>query len=451
MVTPDTLLAWHRALIARKYDGHLRRGPGRPCVTAENFQTSRRNDRLNAARVPSIVWNWRSILGDPHQHEFFTVFSRQLGIRHNTLTAMLILAELHDFRRFASAPALMAYLGLVPGVDSSGEKHRRGRITRTGNALVRRLLVEVAWHYQHRPGIGVALARRRKGQPARVIAIADKRNSDCVGDSANWQQNTNRPRRSPWRSRASFGWAALQPAPAAVTEWHERGPGRTVTRAGDGPRRRRMIRGTIARIGELAMRYGRPSQRARLDCTSSRRSTVMFALPRATGVTTYISVTVVKAPSSVRRLRGPTTDGGPRGGHGIQGFAPMGGAFGFPGHRATTWSEGIMIRAEVFRWGLALSRSIEHPTQPDAINHARCTPKPTMRRVHWSITTSTQCVRRTADSHRKRSRLHRLSFVCPRSVSQDGPVESGAGRYRTARIRRTRSLLLGRSKARVIC
>jgi transposase len=80
----------------------------------------------------------------------------------DTLTAMLILAELHDFRRFASAPALMAYLGLVPGEDSSGEKHRRGRITRTGNALVRRLLVEVAWHYQHRPGIGVALARRRK-------------------------------------------------------------------------------------------------------------------------------------------------------------------------------------------------------------------------------------------------------------------------------------------------
>jgi transposase len=92
----------------------------------------------------------------------------------DTLTAMLILAELHDFRRFASAPALMAYLGLVPGEDSSGEKHRRGRITRTGNALVRRLLVEVAWHYQHRPSVGVALARRRKGQPARVIAIADK-------------------------------------------------------------------------------------------------------------------------------------------------------------------------------------------------------------------------------------------------------------------------------------
>ena len=59
-----------------------------------------------------------------------------------TLTAMMMLAELHDFRRFQAPRALMAYLGLVPGEHSSGEKHRRGRITKTGNTLVRRLLVE---------------------------------------------------------------------------------------------------------------------------------------------------------------------------------------------------------------------------------------------------------------------------------------------------------------------
>jgi hypothetical protein len=57
-------------------------------------------------------------------------------------------------------------------------------------------------------------------------------------------------------------------------------------RFGDRPRRRRMIRGTIARTGDLTMRYGHPSQLATLDCTSSRRSTVMCALPRATAVTT---------------------------------------------------------------------------------------------------------------------------------------------------------------------
>jgi transposase len=132
----------------------------------------------------------------------------------DTLTAMLILAELHDFRRFASAPALMAYLGLVPGEDSSGEKHRRGRITRTGNALVRRLLVEVAWHYQHRPSIGVALARRRKGQPGRVIAIADKAQQRlCRRFRTLAAEHKPAPKIAVAIARelAGFVWAALQP------------------------------------------------------------------------------------------------------------------------------------------------------------------------------------------------------------------------------------------------
>jgi transposase len=132
----------------------------------------------------------------------------------DTLTAMLILAELHDVRRFASAPALMAYLGLVPGEDSSGETHRRGRITRTGNALVRRLLVEVAWHDQHRPGIGVALARRRKGQPTRVIAIADKAQQRLCRrfrKLAAEHQPAPKVAVAIARELAGFVWAALQP------------------------------------------------------------------------------------------------------------------------------------------------------------------------------------------------------------------------------------------------
>jgi transposase len=135
----------------------------------------------------------------------------------DTLTAMLILAELHDFRRFASAPALMAYLGLVPGEHSSGDKHRRGRITRTGNALVRRLLVETAWHYQHRPSVGVALTRRRKGQPGRVIAIADKAQQRlCRRFRKLAAEHKPAPKIAIAIARelAGFLWAALQPVPA---------------------------------------------------------------------------------------------------------------------------------------------------------------------------------------------------------------------------------------------
>jgi transposase len=134
----------------------------------------------------------------------------------DTLTAILLLAELHDFRRFASAPALMAYLGLVPGEHSSGEKHRRGRITKTGNALVRRLLVETAWHYQHRPGVGVALARRRKGQPGRVIAIADKAQQRLCRrfrKLALEHKPTPKIAVAIARELTGFLWAALQPAP----------------------------------------------------------------------------------------------------------------------------------------------------------------------------------------------------------------------------------------------
>ena len=179
---------------------------------------------------------------------------------------MLILAELHDFRRFQSPRALMAYLGLVPGEDSSGEKHRRGRITRTGNALVRRLLVETAWHYQHRPGVGVALTRRRKGQPGRVsLRSRTRRSSDCVGASDGWPNNTSPRPRSRWRSRAS--WPASSGRRSNRRRRRRlsdtRASGRSTSDAvGDGPRRRRMIRGTIVRIGELAMRYGHPSQLA---------------------------------------------------------------------------------------------------------------------------------------------------------------------------------------------
>ena len=134
----------------------------------------------------------------------------------DTLTAMLILAELHDFRRFTSAPALMAYLGLVPGEASSGEKHRRGRITRPGNALVRRLRVEAAWHYQHGPRVGVNLTRRRQDQPPRVIAIAEKAQQRLCRRFRN-HAAAHKP--APKiavaiaRELVGFLWAVLQPVP----------------------------------------------------------------------------------------------------------------------------------------------------------------------------------------------------------------------------------------------
>lgn len=92
----------------------------------------------------------------------------------DTVAAMTLIAEVHDFRRFDSPLQLMAYFGLTPSEHSSGESKKRGAITKTGNTHARRLLVEVSWHYRHRASVGKRLRERRQGQPAWAIAVADK-------------------------------------------------------------------------------------------------------------------------------------------------------------------------------------------------------------------------------------------------------------------------------------
>jgi transposase len=88
------------------------------------------------------------------------------------LTALTIAAELSDPRRFATARSVMAYLGLVPSEHSSGTKRAQGGITKTGNAHLRRVMIEAAWHYRHHPFVGHALKKRQADQPADVIARA---------------------------------------------------------------------------------------------------------------------------------------------------------------------------------------------------------------------------------------------------------------------------------------
>jgi transposase len=92
----------------------------------------------------------------------------------DTVTALTLVVELHGIGRFASPRELMAYVGLVPSEHSSSDRTRRGGITKAGNAHARRVLIETSWHYRHRPHISTALKQRRKGQPAAVIAIADR-------------------------------------------------------------------------------------------------------------------------------------------------------------------------------------------------------------------------------------------------------------------------------------
>jgi transposase len=106
---------------------------------------------------------------------FWPVIEGLMALRGvNLLTATTIIAEIGDLRRFASAPQLMAYLGVVPSEHSSGGSKSRGGITKTGNGHVRRVLVEAAWTYRHPARKTAVLQRRAEHTPDAVQDIAWK-------------------------------------------------------------------------------------------------------------------------------------------------------------------------------------------------------------------------------------------------------------------------------------
>lgn len=121
-----------------------------------------RVQRLDKALADSIV-GWR----------FESVVAALQALRGVALvTAIGLVAEIGDLSRFAHPRQLMAYLGLVPSEHSSGERVRRGSITKTGNSHARRLLTEAAWCYRHPPRIGRDALRRQDqlSQPVREMA-----------------------------------------------------------------------------------------------------------------------------------------------------------------------------------------------------------------------------------------------------------------------------------------
>lgn len=90
------------------------------------------------------------------------------------LSAVIFVAEIGDVRRFETAPQLMAYLGLVPSESSTGERVRRGGITKAGNMRARRVLVEGAWSYRFPARVSPSVQARLDGLPRTVREIAWK-------------------------------------------------------------------------------------------------------------------------------------------------------------------------------------------------------------------------------------------------------------------------------------
>lgn len=92
----------------------------------------------------------------------------------DTAMALTLITEIFDIERFVHPRTLMSYVGLTPGLYQSADRETRTGITKTGSRYARWALGQVAMKYRHQPTVGLTLRRRREGQPAWAIEIADR-------------------------------------------------------------------------------------------------------------------------------------------------------------------------------------------------------------------------------------------------------------------------------------
>jgi transposase len=123
-------------------------------------------------RIARLEEQMQALLSDwPMQ----PVVAALMGMRGLALVgAMVLTSELGGAWRFEHPRQLMAYLGLVPTENTSCDKRRQGRITKTGNGHARWLLVEAAHHYRLPPKVSKELSIRQLGLGAEVKACAWK-------------------------------------------------------------------------------------------------------------------------------------------------------------------------------------------------------------------------------------------------------------------------------------
>jgi transposase len=135
----------------------------------------------------------------------------------NTTIAATLVAEIGDISRFSNPRQLMAWLGLVPSEHSSGNTVRRGRITRTGNALARTMMVEASWSYRHPAREGQPYLKRSAHLPQNIRDIgwkAQARLCKRYRDLSKRGKPQPRVMTAIARERAGFIWDIARKTPA---------------------------------------------------------------------------------------------------------------------------------------------------------------------------------------------------------------------------------------------
>ena len=155
--------AHHRWLLGQQFD-HLEQR-----IVFEEMLQAMRQAQARIARLEDAVSN---AVPDWSLAPLVTALMALRGI--DLIAATVFLAEVGDLSRFHTPRELMAYLGLVPSEASTGERVRRGAITKAGNRRARHILVECAWSYQHGPRVGKSKQARIEAAPPGIEEIAWK-------------------------------------------------------------------------------------------------------------------------------------------------------------------------------------------------------------------------------------------------------------------------------------
>ena len=164
--------------------------------------------RQEAERVERLEQAIREAVPEWSLAEVATALQAMRGI--DLVAAVVVLAEIGDLSRFQNPRELMAYLGLVPSESSTGDKVKRGGITKAGNGRARCILVEAAWSYRHPPRVSRDKQPKVAAAPKRVREIAWKAQTRLCGRFRSLIRKGKRPTivaTAIARELAAFIWA----------------------------------------------------------------------------------------------------------------------------------------------------------------------------------------------------------------------------------------------------
>jgi transposase len=164
---PATKKTWTKAhmnwLVSQKFDYVEQR------LVFEEMMLAIRQAQERLTRLEEAI---RAAVADWSLAEVVTALMAMRGM--DLISAATFLAEIGDLSRFQTPHQLMAYLGLVPSEESTGDTIKRGSITKAGNRRARRMLLECAWSYQHPARVGRAKQHKIDAAPPAVREIAWK-------------------------------------------------------------------------------------------------------------------------------------------------------------------------------------------------------------------------------------------------------------------------------------